>query len=95
MIISFRCKETEKIFIRQFSRKLPQDIQQAAMRKLWQIDASVNINDLKIPPGNNLEALKGKRKGQFSIRINQQYRICFRWEGNNAFDVEIIDYHKG
>jgi proteic killer suppression protein len=94
MIVSFRSKETEKIFNRQYSRKLPLDIQKVAMRKLWQIDAATIIEDLRIPPGNHLEALKGDRKGQHSIRINQQYRICFQWQGSNAYLAEIVDYHK-
>jgi toxin HigB-1 len=94
MIVSYRCKETQKIFNRQYSRKLPLDIQKVAMRKLWQIDAATIIEDLRIPPGNHLEALKGNRKGQHSIRINQQYRICFQWQGNNAHLVGIVDYHK-
>lgn len=94
MIISYRNKEAEKIFNRQFSRKLPMDIQKVAMRKLWQIDAATIVEDLRIPPGNHLEALKGNRKGQHSIRINQHYRICFQWHGNNAYFVEIVDYHR-
>jgi toxin HigB-1 len=94
MIISYQNKEVEKIFNRQYSHKLPQDIQKVAMRKLWQIDAATNIEDLRVPPGNHLEALKGNRKGQHSIRINQQYRICFQWHSNNAYLVEIVDYHK-
>jgi proteic killer suppression protein len=94
MIVSYRSKETEKIFNRQYSRKLPLDIQKVAMRKLWQIDAATIIEDLRIPPGNYLEALKGDRKGQHSIRINQKYRICFQWQGSNAYLVEIVDYHK-
>jgi toxin HigB-1 len=94
MIVSYRSKETEKIFNREYSRKLPMDIQKAAMRKLWQLDAAAIIEDLRIPPGNHLEALKGNRKGQHSIRINQQYRICFQWHDNNACLVEIVDYHK-
>ena len=93
MIVSFKSKETEKVFNRQFSRKLPQTIQAVAMRKLWVIDAATDINDLRIPPSNRLEALKGDRKGQHSIRINDQYRICFLWQNNNAQDVEIVDYH--
>ena len=93
MIASFRCKETEKIYNRQYSRKLPHSIQKVAMRKLWQIDAAVEINDLRIPPNNQLEMLKGDRKGQHSIRINKQYRICFKWKNNNVHDVEIVDYH--
>jgi proteic killer suppression protein len=94
MIASFRSKETQKVFEREFSRKLPQAIQKTAMRKLWQLDAAVSINDLRIPPNNHLEALKGNRKGQHSIRINKQYRICFKWKQHNAHDVEIVDYHK-
>jgi Plasmid maintenance system killer protein len=94
MIVSYRSKETEKIFNREYSRKLPMGIQKVAMRKLWQLDAAVLIEDLRIPPGNHLEALKGNRKGQHSIRINQQYRICFQWRDNNACLVEIVDYHK-
>jgi proteic killer suppression protein len=94
MIVSYRSKETEKIFNRQYSRKLPLDIQKVAMRKLWQIDAATITEDLRIPPGNHLEALKGDRKGQHSIRINQKYRICFQWQGSNAYLVEIVDYHK-
>lgn len=93
MITSFRCPETEKIFNRKFSKKLPEAIQATAQRKLWQLDAAVTINDLRIPPNNHLEPLKGDRKGQYSIRINQQYRVCFRWLNNSAHDVEIVDYH--
>jgi proteic killer suppression protein len=93
MIVSFKCKETEKIFNREFSKKLPHAMQNVAIRKLWQLDAATELNDLKIPPNNQLEALKGKRKGQFSIRVNRQYRICFKWKENNAHNVEIVDYH--
>ncbi|MBL7150745.1 type II toxin-antitoxin system RelE/ParE family toxin [Candidatus Microgenomates bacterium] len=93
MIKSFRCKETEKIFNRERSRKLPQNIQRIAMRKLWMIDATTIINDLKIPPANHLEKLKGSRKGQSSIRINKQWRICFSWRSGCAYQVEIVDYH--
>ena len=93
MIKSFRCKETEKIFNRERSRKLPQKIQRIAMRKLWMIDAATIINDLKIPPANHLEKLKGSRKGQSSIRINKQWRICFNWRSGCAYQVEIVDYH--
>jgi len=93
MILNFQCKETEKVFNRQFSRKLPQSIQRLAMRKLWILHAALTINDLKIPPSNRLEALTGKRNGQHSIRINQQWRVCFKWNNGNAFDVEIVDYH--
>jgi len=93
MIKTFRCSETEKIFHRQFSRKLSQSIQRSALKKLLMLHRSQNLNDLRVPPHNRLEALKGKRKGQHSIRINDQWRICFRWTGNEAYDVEIVDYH--
>ena len=94
MIKSFNCKETEKIFRGMFSKKIPQDLQQRALIKLHMIDTAENISDLRIPPANFLEQLQGDRAGQYSIRINQQYRICFKWLDNNAFDVEIVDYHK-
>jgi len=93
MIRSFRCTETEKIYQRQHSRKLPQGIQRVAMRKLWMLDAATGLGELRVPPNNRLEALRGKRKGQHSIRINQQWRICFRWRAGDAHDVEIVDYH--
>ena len=93
MIKSFACKDTEKIYRREHARKLPGDIQRIAMRKLWMIDAAPEINSLRVPPGNHLEALKGKRLGQHSIRINDQWRVCFRWKDGNAHDVEIVDYH--
>jgi proteic killer suppression protein len=93
MINSFRCKETEKIFLRSFSHKLPHNIQKIAMRKLWILNAAEKLEDLRIPPSNYLEALKGNRKGQNSIRINKQWRICFKWHEDNSYDVEIIDYH--
>jgi toxin HigB-1 len=93
MIRSFRSKETEKMWHGQASRKFPGDIQDRALRKLRQLDAAVTTGDLKNPPGNRLEALKGERKGQWSIRINDQWRICFRWEDGEANDVEIADYH--
>ncbi len=93
MIRSFKCSETEKIYQRVHSRKLPQSIQRVAMRKLWILDAAVNLNELRVPPSNRLEALRGGRKGQHSIRINQQWRICFRWRAGDAYEVEIVDYH--
>ena len=93
MINSFVCKETKKIFNGNVSEKLPQNIQKLAMRKLWMIDASTNINDLRIPPANHLEKLTGKSKDCYSIRINAQWRICFNWENNNAYNLEIVDYH--
>ena len=93
MIKSFKCKEPNKIFNGEFSKKLPSDIQKIAYKKLQMIDVAMNISDLKIPPNNKLEALKNDRKGQYSIRINDQFRICFVWLNNNAVDVEIVDYH--
>lgn len=93
MIESFKCIETEKIFNRQFSRKLSQGIQKIAFRKLRMLNRSSTLNDLKVPPANRLEALSGDRKGQTSIRISDQWRICFKWEKGNARDVEIVDYH--
>lgn len=93
MIRSFRSKEAEKLWSRQRSSKLPSNIQSKSRDKLAQIDAAIQIEDLHFPPGNRLEALSGDRFGQHSIRINQQWRICFRWEAGNAYDVEIVDYH--
>ena len=93
MIHSFGCKETERLFHREFSRKIPEDIQRSALRKLWMLDAAVELNTLRVPPGNRLEALSGKRHGQHSIRINDQWRICFVWHDGSAHDVEIVDYH--
>ena len=93
MIKTFRDKETGKIFNRLVSRKFPQNIQQLARRKLIILDAVTELNALRVPPGNRLEALKGDRKGQHSIRINDQWRICFRWKAGDAYDVEIADYH--
>jgi proteic killer suppression protein len=93
MIKSFRCKETEKLFNRQRSKKLPQDIQTVAFRKLRMLNRSNTINDLRMPPGNRLEQLSGDREGQYSIRINSQYRICFEWLNGDASNVEIVDYH--
>ncbi len=93
MIKSFRCKETKKIFSREFSKKLPTGIQENARQKLVILDSSTTINDLKIPPGNRLEELKDNRKGQHSIRINGQWRICFEWKNGDTFNVEIVDYH--
>jgi proteic killer suppression protein len=93
MIRSFKSKETEKLFQREPARRLPPNIQTVALRKLLMLDASTTLDDLKIPPANRLEALRGNRKGQHSIRINEQWRICFRWKDDNAYDVEIVDYH--
>lgn len=93
MVKSFKSTETQKIFNREYSRKLPYSIHKTAVRKLWMIDAAIIIKDLRIPPSNHLEVLKGKRKGQYSIRINDQWRICFKWQQGDAYDVEITDYH--
>lgn len=93
MIKSFRSKETKKIFERIFSKKLPHDMQAKARLKLVLLDAAVQLADLRIPPGNRLEELKDDRNGQHSIRINDQWRICFVWKDGDAYDVEIVDYH--
>lgn len=93
MIKSFADKETEKVFKRQFSRKLPLDIQQIARRKLEILEAAERLQDLRVPPANHLEKLSGNREGQYSIRINQQWRICFEWREKDAHNVEIVDYH--
>ena len=95
MIESFKCKQTERVFRREYSRKLPNAIQRLAFRKLRMLNRSSTVDDLRIPPGNRLEALTGKRKGQYSIRINDQWRVCFVWQDGKAYDVEIVDYHKG
>ncbi len=93
MIKSFGDKQTERLWTFLEPGKLPTEIQQRALNKLAMIDQSVNLNDLRIPPSNRLEALKGNRKGKYSIRINQQWRICFRWVNQDAHDVVIEDYH--
>ena len=93
MIKSFADKETEKVYARQRSRKLPGDIQQIALRKLRMLNNSRSLNDLRIPPSNRLEKLSGDRGGQYSIRINDQWRICFEWHNGDAARVEITDYH--
>lgn len=93
MIIGFACKETERIFKGERSRKLPYDIQNTARRKLEYLHRARRLADLLAPPGNRLEALKGNRLGQHSIRVNDQWRICFRWLDGNADQVEIVDYH--
>jgi proteic killer suppression protein len=93
MIRSFRDEETERVFRRERSRKLPPDLQRIALRKLAIIDAADSLMDLRSPPGNRLELLSGTRAGQHSIRVNDQWRICFRWANGDAEDVEITDYH--
>lgn len=94
MIVSFANKETEKVYRQIFSKKLPQEIQRRALRKLIMMDNAATLEDLRVPPANHLEALSGDRAGQYSIRINEQYRICFRVRRQNElYDVEIVDYH--
>jgi len=93
MIKTFACGETEKIFDRQVSRKLPNNIQHGARRKLEILDAAESLHDLRIPPSNRLEKLSGERKNQYSIRINDQWRISFEWQNGDAFRVEITEYH--
>lgn len=93
MIRSFRDRESEKIFRRERSRRLPLGVQRVALRKLLILDAAESIEDLRVPPGNRLERLLGDRQGQHSIRINDQWRICFVWKDNDAYQVEITDYH--
>jgi len=93
MIKTFADKETEKLFRRTFSKKLPPNVQLSARMKLEILDAAGALQDLRIPPGNRLEKLAGDRAGQHSIRINNQWRICFVWRQENAYDVEIVDYH--
>lgn len=93
MIRSFKDRETEKIFTRFLSRKLPMEIQRVALRKLRMLNRAITLNDLRVPPANRLEALHGNREGQYSIRINDRWRVCFEWHDHDAYDVEIVDYH--
>lgn len=93
MIQSFATKETERVWLGRASRKLPAAIQQRALAKLNMIDAAETLDDLKLPPSNRLHELKDDRDGQHSISINMKWRICFRWNNGNAYDVEIVDYH--
>ncbi len=93
VIKTFRDSQTGTLFRGRRARSLPPDIQRSARRKLLLLDAAVSLDSLRVPPGNRLEALKGSRKGQHSIRINNQWRICFVWKDGDAFDVEIVDYH--
>jgi proteic killer suppression protein len=93
MIKSFRDKETEQLFLRHFSKRFSPSLHRNAWRKLALIDVAEQLDDLRIPPGNRLEKLSGDRTGQYSIRINDQWRICFQWRNGNAFEVEIADYH--
>lgn len=93
MIKSFADSETEKVFNRSYSKKLPDDVQRRAHRKLLAIDVAEEVTDLRHPPGNRLKKLKGAREGQWSIRINRQWRVCFHWQEGDAYNVEIVDYH--
>lgn len=93
MIKGFKDTEAEKLFHREPSRKLPQDIQRLALRKLRMLNRAITLEDLRIPPGNRLETLRGDRQGQYSIRINDQWRICFVWQEGEVFQGEIVDYH--
>ena len=93
MIRSFRDKDTERLFSGERSRRLLPEVQRVVQRKLAMLDAAETLQDLRVPPGNRLEKLTGGREGQFSIRINDQWRICFRWQEGNVHDVEITDYH--
>ena len=93
MIRSFRDKDTERVFSRLPARRLPSDLTRAARRKLLILNAAEKLSDLRIPPGNRLEKLSGDRRGQYSIRINERWRICFRWRDGDAYDVETVDYH--
>lgn len=93
VILSFADRETERIWAGRRSRRFPSDLQDAALRKLRLLNVSGRLEDLRIPPGNRLEALKGDRKGEHAIGINDQWRICFRWVDGGAEDVEIVDYH--
>ncbi|HQU32583.1 MAG: type II toxin-antitoxin system RelE/ParE family toxin [Planctomycetia bacterium] len=93
MIKSFQSKDTEKLFNRKFVSKFPLELRRTALKKLLLLDAAERVEDLKVPPGNRLEKLSGNRQGQHCIRINDQWRICFRWRQGDAYDVEIIDYH--
>ncbi|MGB8214147.1 MAG: type II toxin-antitoxin system RelE/ParE family toxin [Anaerolineales bacterium] len=93
MIKTFKDGLTQQIYQRRPSRRLPPDIQQVALRKLRMINNAISINDLRVPPANRLEKLAGERADQWSIRINDQWRICFEWRGRDAYNVEIVDYH--
>jgi len=93
VIYNFSCKETEKIWNQIFSKKFPNDIQDITLRKLIMINRATDVKDLKIPPGNRLEKLKGNMKDYYSIRVNEQWRICFIWKNDKAINVQLVDYH--
>ncbi|HUJ52919.1 MAG TPA: type II toxin-antitoxin system RelE/ParE family toxin [Steroidobacteraceae bacterium] len=93
MIRGFKNKDTRSVFLGEFVKGLDGQIQQRAREKLKYLDSATDLRDLMVPPSNQLEALKGNREGQYSIRINKQWRVCFKWQDGDAFDVEIVDYH--
>jgi toxin HigB-1 len=93
VIVSFACRQTEMIFRRLRPKRLPLEIARLALRKLVMLDSAARLDDLRVPPGNRLEALKSDRRGQFSIRVNDRWRICFLWREGNAYEVEMVDYH--
>lgn len=93
MIQSFADRETERLFARERVRRLPAELLRAMLKKLVMLDAAEQLNDLRVPPGNRLEKLARDRAGQYSIRVNDQWRVCFRWREGHAYDVEIVDYH--
>ncbi|TDI46557.1 MAG: type II toxin-antitoxin system RelE/ParE family toxin [Acidobacteria bacterium] len=93
MIRGFACSDTKRLFGRERPRRFPPSIHRVALRKLRMLHRATTVRDLRVPPGNRLEALKGARKGQYSIRVNDQFRICFMWRTGDAFEVEIVDYH--
>ena len=93
MIKSFAGRDTERLFARERVRRYPSLVQRVMLRKLVIVDSAESLDDLRTPPGNRLERLRGDRAGRHSIRVNDQWRICFRWSGGNAYDVELVDYH--
>ena len=93
MIKSFGDRNAERLYDRRPTRRFGAEVQKVALRKLRMLDAATRLDDLRVPPGTRLERLRGDRSGQHSIRINDQWRVCFRWHGGDAYDVEIVDYH--
>jgi toxin HigB-1 len=93
VIKSFRSRDTERLFLREPVKALGPELQRIGLRKLRMLDAAASLDDLRIPPAKRLEKLKGDRSGQYSIRINQRWRVCFVWRAGDAYDVEIVDYH--
>ena len=93
MIKTFQCRDTERVFNFELARRWDLAVRKAALRKLKWLDAAVELNDLRIPPANRLEKLRGEREGQYSIRVNDQYRLCFFWRDGHAYHVELVDYH--